>query len=143
MTDKEFKRLTRAQLFDVIYQLQLQADELTQQKKELAEALEDKRLRISNAGNLAEAVLEINDLFRNAQTAAAQYINELKTMHAEAQAECQQLLAEAKAQAEEILNQARAEAEAITAEAKRSRGDYEAAVDAIMKEYGQEPTDNG
>ena len=35
MTDKEFKRLSRAQLIDVIYQLQLQADELNRQKQKL------------------------------------------------------------------------------------------------------------
>ena len=55
MTDQEFKRLSRAQLIDVIYQLQLQIDQLTEEKESLEKALEDKRLRIHNAGNLAEA----------------------------------------------------------------------------------------
>ena len=31
MTDKEFKRLSRAQLIDIIYQLQLQIDELNEE----------------------------------------------------------------------------------------------------------------
>ena len=57
MTDKEFKRLTRAQLIDIIYQLQLQLDDLTAQKKDLEKALADKRLRVENAGNIAEAAL--------------------------------------------------------------------------------------
>lgn len=33
MTDKEFKRLSRAQLIDIIYQLQLQIDELNEEKQ--------------------------------------------------------------------------------------------------------------
>ena len=33
MTDKEFKRLNRAQLIDIIYQFQLKIDTLTEQKK--------------------------------------------------------------------------------------------------------------
>ena len=43
MTDKEFKRLTRAQLIEVIYQLQLQVDQLTEQKLELEAALDAAR----------------------------------------------------------------------------------------------------
>ena len=70
MTDKEFKQLSRAQLMDIIYQLQLQVDQLVEQRQTLEKALVDKRLRIENAGNLAEAALEINDCFRSAQNAA-------------------------------------------------------------------------
>ena len=46
MTDKEFKRLSKAQLLDVIYQLQLQVDELTEQKNSLENGLKDKRLYV-------------------------------------------------------------------------------------------------
>ena len=33
MTDKEFKRLSRAQLIEIIYQLQLQIDKLNEEKQ--------------------------------------------------------------------------------------------------------------
>ena len=66
MTDQEVKRLTRSQLIDVIYQLQLQIDQLTEEKESLQKALEDKRLRINNVGSLAEAALEVNNFFRSA-----------------------------------------------------------------------------
>ena len=42
MTDKEFKRLGRAQLIDIIYQFQLQVDKLTEQNQELERKLADK-----------------------------------------------------------------------------------------------------
>ena len=80
MTDKEFKHLSRSQLIEIIYRLQLQIDELNEQKQVLEDALADKRLRISNTGNLAQAALEINDCFRSAQNAAEQYLNEIKLM---------------------------------------------------------------
>ena len=83
MTDKEFKRLSRAQLIEIIYQLQLQIDKLSEQTQELESELKDKRLRLSNAGNIAEAALEINDCFRSAQNAAEQYLNEIKAMREE------------------------------------------------------------
>ena len=132
MTDKEFKQLSRAQLIDIIYQLQLQVDELTEQKHGLEKALEDKRLRINNAGNLAEAALEINNCFRSAQNAAEQYLDEIKAMHEEAEAECQRILAEA-----------REEAEKIVAGAQEKQGDYDSAVEAILLEYQQNSWDIG
>ena len=111
MTDKEFKRLNRSQLVDIIYQLQLQVDQITEEKHQLEQALADKRLRLSQAGNLAEAVLEINDCFRSAQSAAEQYLSEIKLMREEAEAQRDQLLAEARAEAEAILAAARQETE--------------------------------
>ena len=132
MTDKEFKRLSRAQLIEIIYQLQLQIDKLNEEKQVLENELEDKRLRLQSAGNIAEAALEINDCFRSAQNAAEQYLNEIKAIREETDTERQRILKEAKA-----------EAEAIIAGAKNTQGDYDSAIDAILKEYKQSHSDNG
>ena len=132
MTDKEFKRLSRPQLIDIIYQLQLQIDKLNEEKQALENELEDKRLRLQSAGNIAEAALEINDCFRSAQNAAEQYLNEIKAIREETDTERQRILKEAKA-----------EAEAIIAGAKNTQGDYDSAIEAILKEYKQSHSDNG
>ena len=132
MTDKEFKRLSRAQLIEIIYQLQLQLDKLNEEKQELESALEDKRLRLSNAGNIADAALEMNNCFRSAQNAAEQYLNEIKAIREETDTERQRILKEAKA-----------EAEAIIAGAKNTQEDYDSAIEAILKEFKQLHSDNG
>ena len=132
MTDKEFKRLSRAQLIEIIYRLQLELDKVNDEKQLLESELKDKRLRLSNAGNIADAALEINDCFRSAQNAAEQYLNEIKAIREETEAERQRILA-----------QAQAEAEAIIAGAKNTQGDYDSAIDAILKEYKQSHSDNG
>ena len=132
MTDKEFKKLSRAQLIEIIYQLQLQIDKLNEEKQALENELEDKRLRLQSAGNIAEAALEINDCFRSAQNAAEQYLNEIKAIREETDTERQRILKEAKA-----------EAEAIIAGAKNTQGDYDSAIEAILKEYKQSHSDNG
>ena len=132
MTDKEFKRLSRAQLIEIIYQLQLQIDKLSEQTQKLESELADKRIRLSNAGNIADAALEINDCFRSAQNAAEQYLNEIKSIREETEAERQRILA-----------QAQAEAEAIIASAKKTYGDYDSVIEEIMKEFGQNHSDNG
>ena len=132
MTDKEFKLLSRPQLIEIIYRLQLQINELNEQKQVLEDALADKRLRISNTGNLAEAALEINDCFRSAQNAAEQYLSEIKLMREETESERQK-----------ILSQARAEASVIIANATKTRDDYDSAIETILKEYKRNHSDNG
>jgi cell division septum initiation protein DivIVA len=132
MTDKEFKRLSRAQLIEVIYRLQLELDKANEEKQALESELNDKRLRLQSAGNIAEAALEINDCFRSAQNAAEQYLNEIKAIREETDTERQRILKEAKA-----------EAEAIIAGAKNTQGDYDSAIEAILKEYKQSHSDNG
>ena len=132
MTDKEFKRLSRAQLIDIIYKLQLELDKVNEEKQELESKLADKRLRLQSSGNIAEAALEINDCFRSAQNAAEQYLNEIKAIREETEAERQRILKEAQAQAE-----------AIIASAKKTQGDYDSVIEAIMKEFGQNHSDNG
>ena len=132
MTDKEFKRLNRAQLIEIIYQLQLQIDKLNEEKQALENELADKRLRLQSAGNIAEAALEINNCFRSAQNAAEQYLNEIEAIREETEVQRQRILA-----------QAQAEAEAIITGAKKTQGDYDSAIEAILKEYGQSHSDNG
>lgn len=132
MTDKEFKRLSRAQLIEIIYQFQLQVDKLTEQNQELERELADKRIRLSHAGNIADAALEINDCFRSAQNAAEQYLNEIKAIHEETEAERQRILA-----------QAQAEAASIIANAKEIQGDYDSATKAVLIEHEQSHSDNG
>ncbi len=132
MTDKEFKKLTRAQLIDVIYQLQLQIERLNEEKQGLKSELNDRRIRLNDVGNIAEAALEMNDCFRSAQNAAEQYLNEIKAIREDTEA-----------QRQKILSEAQATAEAIIAGAKKAQGDYDSVIETIMKEFGQNHSDNG
>jgi cell division septum initiation protein DivIVA len=126
MTDKEFKRLSRAQLIDIIYQLQLKQDELVAENERLSIALADKRLRISKAGNLAEASLEIHNVMQAAQDAAALYLEEIRHMREETREKCQRL-----------LDKANREAEAILDEAHKARSSDDFTLEAIIREFGQ------
>lgn len=132
MTDKEFKKLSRAQLIDVIYQLQLQIEKLNEEKQGLKSELNDRRIRLNDVGNIAEAALEMNDCFRSAQNAAEQYLNEIKAIREETEAERQR-----------ILSEAQAEAAAIVTDAKKTQGEYDSAIEAILKEFEQSHSENG
>ena len=119
MTDKEFKRLNRAQLIDIIYQLQLKQEELIAENEKLSTALEDKRLRLSKAGNIAEAALEIHNVMQAAQHAAVHYLEEIRLLRRSCDEECQQTLEKAKDDAAEILAKARQEAAEILAQTQK------------------------
>lgn len=110
MTDKEFKKLSRSQLIEVIYQLQLKQGELTAENKKLKKALADRRLRVKRAGNIAEAALNINDVMQSAQRAADQYLEEIRTIREETENERQRILEGARSEAVRIITQARIEA---------------------------------
>ena len=109
MTDKEFKRLTRSQLIDIIYQLQLNEEKLMDENKKLKEALEDKRIRIEKAGSIAEAAIEINNVMQAAQNAADQYLKEIECMyeemHKEVEEERQRIVKRTQEKAAAIIEQ--------------------------------------
>ena len=126
MTDKEFKRLSRSQLIDIIYQLQLKQEELTADNEKLAKALADKRLRLNKAGNIAEAALEIHNVMQAAQDAATHYLEEIRIMRNETEEKCRRLLEKAQKDADDII-----------AQAKISNPSYNSELDEIMKEFGK------
>ena len=132
MTDKEFKRLSRSQLIEIIYQLQLKQEELTAANEKLSEALAEKRLRISKAGNIAEAVLEVHNVMQDAQDAADHYLEEIKSRLS---SEYLRMMKEAKEKAEAIIEKAQKEAAEIVAKAKKEDPNFELVVDAILLEY--------
>ena len=133
MTDKEFKRLSRSQLIDIIYQLQLKQEELTADNEKLSKALADKRLRVSKAGNIAEAALEIHDVMQAAQDAAEHYLEEIKIR---VNNERQRILNNAGTEAAAIIAKAQKEADKILAQAKAENPNYDPVVEAILEEYG-------
>lgn len=133
MTDKEFKRLSRAQLIEIIYQLQLNQEELAEENEKLSNALADRRLRITKAGNIAEAALEIHNVMQAAQDAAEHYVEEMRL---NADGEYQRILKEANEEAAKIIESAKQEAARIIGKAKTENPDYDFVVEAILKEYG-------
>ena len=112
MTDKEFKRLSRSQLIEIIYQLQLKQAELTEENEKLSKALADRRMIVSEAGNIAEAALAIHNVMQAAQDAATHYLEEMRLRGDEAY---QQILNKANEEAAAILAKAQKEAEEMAA----------------------------
>ena len=116
MTDKEFRRLGRRELIDIILELQQRYEQSKAEVEKLKQTLEKKELDISNAGSLAEAVIRINEVMEATQAAADQYLLSTKSAHEKAE----QMLTSAKAEAEHIIGDAREKAKQIEASAMKS-----------------------
>ena len=78
MTDRELRRLSRAELVDIIYELQNRNQQSEAEMEKLQKALDDKILKIASAGSIAEAALKLSGIFEAAQAAADQYLASLK-----------------------------------------------------------------
>lgn len=118
MTDKEFKKLNRAQLVDIIYQLQLNQEKLTAENQAMRDEVADKRVRLGQAGNIAEAALAVNHVMQAAQNAADLYLAEIRGLLDEAEEERRQAVEKTQKEADTILARARVEVDAIVAQAK-------------------------
>ena len=107
MIGKELKRLGRRELMDIIYQLKKNEQENQEKIASLEEAIQEKRIRISVAGSIAEAATDITQIFSAAQRTADLYVHEIASMKEDAEKESARMLEEAKMQAEAILAEAR------------------------------------
>lgn len=133
MTDREFKRLKRADLIEIIYQLQTELEETKKQ-------LEDRNIKIAAAGSIADAAVAVNQLMETADQYVESVKNSAEEAKAEAKAEAAKITEEAKAEAAKITEEAKAEAAKITEEAKAEAAKIteEAKAEVKIEETAQE-----
>lgn len=74
MTSRELKKLSRAQLLDLLLKVSRENERLRARQEELECELQDRAIQIENVGSIAEAALKLNGVFEAAQAAAAQYL---------------------------------------------------------------------
>ncbi len=108
MTEKELKKLTRAELLEMLI---AQSKKLSRTETELAAAQEELKRReiaISESGTVAEAALKLSGIFDDADRAVAQY---------------RESVLENQKKAEDIINAARVKA-AVILKMARAQGRY-------------------
>lgn len=78
MNEKELRRMSRQELLQMLLQTETERLRLAQENKRLEEQLNNRILSIENAGSLAEAALMLNGVFKAADEAAKQYLENIK-----------------------------------------------------------------
>lgn len=122
MINKELKKLSRRELVDIIYQLKKNEEQMQERIAELENELQDKRIRMSEAGSIADAAVSITELLKSAQLTADLYLNEISSQKAEAEKECERMLKDAKSKVECILSEGKQQYSSLST---RYRADYD------------------
>ena len=103
MTDRQFRRLSRGALIEIIYELQNAQAQLQEENEALQKALAARQLKIERAGSIAEA----------AQAAADTYLAQTREANEKTQQLCDRLIADAQRKADAIVRAAQVQADAI------------------------------
>ena len=78
MTEKELRKLSRADLLRLLLRQTRRNEELQAELDRVNAQLEQRRIEIERSGTLAEAALRLNGVFEAADRAAKQYLENLR-----------------------------------------------------------------
>lgn len=132
MTDREFKKLSRAELIEIIFQLQNNEKKCLEELSAVRAELDSKHLKINKAGSIAEAVVGLSDIFEKAQNMADQYLEEVHTANADAEQRAKETIDDAQERADKIIADAKKQSDTIKERTDRETAEkWEAVNDKI------------
>jgi len=105
MAEKDLRKLSRLDLLDMLIEL---SAELQNVKAKLAQAeakLQEREIAIDEAGSIAEAALQINDVYAVTDAACRQYVENVRLLSERQERICAQRDRESKIRAEQMLAQ--------------------------------------
>ena len=80
MTEQKLRKLSRMELLEMLLEQSKEVERLRQENQRLAEQLESRRIMIDEAGSIAEAAMELNQIFETAQKTAEQYLQNVRQL---------------------------------------------------------------
>lgn len=119
MTDKDLKRLNRSELLQLLLRLTEKNEELQHRLEQAEQALAEKRLKIDNAGSIAEAAMEMNQVFQSAQQAAEQYLENIRLLSERQEEICANRERESREKAEQMLADTRETCDSLVFQARQ------------------------
>ena len=78
MTERELRRLSRADLLELLIEQVKENERLTVCLAEKEARLADRRIQLEQAGSIAEAALKLSGVFEAAQEAADRYLESIR-----------------------------------------------------------------
>ncbi len=91
MTDKEFRRLSKRDLIEIIYELKLREKELEEQL-EKAKQMSAKRVTPTVPGSIAGEAVRVGGILEAAQKTADEYIARIKAADAATERRCKAMI---------------------------------------------------
>ena len=147
MTDQELQKLHRSDLLELLIAQEKENEQLRSQILQLKQRLEDRTIALEQAGSIAEASLQINGVFRAAQDAAAQYLDNIqrlsgqqeeicRRLEAETQEACRRMEEETRRKCQEQLSSAQSAADRYWTEARQRMEEYCTAHEELQRFLG-------
>ncbi len=120
MTEKEMRRLSRADLLEILIQQTTELEELRGKYAEAAQKLEKREMDVQQAGSLAEAALRLNGVFDAAEAAAKEYLEAVRIRTEEQTALCEKLEQESREAAQKLEQESREAAQKLERESREA-----------------------
>lgn len=138
MTDKELRKLKRADLLSIMLEQSREIEQLRQKLNTAEASLRDRTIKIEQAGSIAEASLQLSGVFEAAQLACQQYTQNIAQLSQKQDEICAQREKESWAQAEQILADAKKQAAEQQREAEKKCAEMLASAKAQSQAYWDE-----
>ena len=119
MAKNDLKRMNRVQLTELLLAERHRISELEDEVAALNAKLEEREIKIENAGSIAEASLSLNGVFESTEAACRQYIENVERLCSDREKSSRIRDESSKKEAGEIIEKAKNDAEKILAEAIR------------------------
>ena len=127
MTDKELKKLSRAELLEMLIEQSKRADELQAKLDKAEEELNSRQLKVDEAGSIAEAAIKVSGIFDAAQQASARYLESIEVLASQKERDAlraQQILEETQTKCAAMWEETQNQCKKMVEKAKRDSMDY-------------------
>ena len=112
MTERELRRLSRADLLELLLAQRRENEQLRCILDQTQAQLADRTIQIDKAGSIAEASLQLSGIFNAAQDSCKYYMDNIKLLSERQSAVCQQMEQETKQKCDQMVAEAELKAQA-------------------------------
>jgi hypothetical protein len=106
MTERELRRLSRADLLELLLAQRRENEQLRCMLDQTQSQLADRTIKIDNAGTLAEASLQLSGIFTAAQDACQYYVDNIQQLSERQSLVCQQMEQETREKCDRMVAEA-------------------------------------
>ena len=139
MTEKDLKRLSRADLLEMLIDQSVELKKAQEKLKDAQEELDSRRIAIDEAGTLAEAALKLNGIFEAAQASCKQYTDNIRDLNERQDAICRKREEESIRKAELLQAETEKRCAAMEAEAMEKYKKMLAKAEADLEKISPNP----
>ena len=138
MTEKDMRKLSRADLLEMLIAQSEEVQSLRQRLSEAEAALQKRELAINTSGSIAEAALQLNGVFEAVEAAGKQYLDNIQQLSQRQEAVCQAMEAESRKKADRLLAETEKKCAEMVAKAEAESRTYWNEVSRRLDAYYEE-----